>query len=202
MSKKAKKIAVILLTFATLMSLASCASPYTDDEAREILAGVLDSDIVLAEILWGKGLETEQDPGDHTEDSTFYYMEVSPDSRFTSLDELKAAARETYSKKLYEIIESSAFGREDRSENEIVPRYAETDEGFLQIDVTNEGLELHGVAYIGESKIVRASKKSIKMDIKVSLDGGESFKDQRVVLVKQDGVWKLDTQLWCIGYER
>ncbi len=205
MGKKAKKILIFLLTFAILISslalFTSCASPYTDEEAREILASLLERDIELSQIIWGEGLETQEDPGEHTEDSTFYYMEVATDSAYTSLEELKTAVRETYSETLYATIELSAFGRNGGSENDIIPRYADTEDGFLQIDVTNEGFKLRDIAYIGDAKIVRGRKNSIKMDIKISSDSGETFREKRVVLLKENGVWKLDTQLWCVGYE-
>lgn len=205
MGKKAKKILIFLLSFAILISsltlFTSCASPYTNEEAREILASLLERDIELSQIIWGEGLETQEDPGEHTEDSTFYYMEVATDSAYTSLDELKTAVRETYSKTLYATIELSAFGRNGGSENDIIPRYADTEDGFLQIDVTNEGFKLRDIAYIGDARIVRGRKNSIKMEIKVSSDSGETFRKKRVVLLKENGAWKLDTQLWCVGYE-
>ena len=140
-----------------------------------------------------------EDPGDHVNDSTFYYMEVSPDSAYIGLDELKEAVRDTYAQNLRKIVWEHAFGDGDvNEESETIPRYDEND-GYLQIDVTKEGFDLKNVAYIGESEIVRAKKNMIEIEIKVSADG-ENFREKTLVLQREDGVWKLDTQSWFVDF--
>ncbi len=198
-----KKIFSFILIFAvlavSLVSFSSCRSPYSEEEAREILEEVLAKDVELNKIIWGEGLPTREDPGEHVNDSTFYYMEVSPDSAYIGLDELKEAVRDTYAKKLREIVWEHAFGDGDvNKESETIPRYDEND-GYLQIDVTKEGFDLKNVAYIGESEIVRAKKNMIEIEIKVSADG-ENFREKTLVLQREDGVWKLDTQSWCVDF--
>ncbi len=201
--KKIFSLIMILALFsASVLSFSSCASAYTEEEAREILAEVLAKDVELNQIIWGEGLATEKDPGEHVEDSTFYYMEVSMVSKYTSLDELKEAVKETYAEELLDIVWQYAFGYEG-IESEIIPRYAESKNGYLQVNVAKSTLrkfDLSSVAYIGDSKLVRAKKDMIKIDIQVSSDG-KNFRERTLELYLIDGVWKLDTQTWCIDFQ-
>lgn len=200
-----KKIFSFILIFAFLssflLSFSSCAPAYSDDEAKAILAEVLEKETRLCVILYGEGLKTRDDPGDHVNDSTFYYMEVAPDSEYVGLDELKEAVKETYAEDIRAVVWEYAFGSDDETkENQFIPRYAEND-GYLQIDVTNEGFDLRSVAYIEESEVIRARKNTIEIEIKVSGDGGKTFREKTLVLKLEDGAWKLDTQSWCVGIQ-
>lgn len=195
-----KKLLIFILIVTLLPgTLTSCASPYSEEEAREILAEVLEKDTELNRIIWGEGFETEGDPGDHVNDSTYYYMEVSMLSKYTSLDELKEAVNETYSESLREIVYAYAFGAEGEEESNVIARYDESASGFLQIDVTNPGFNLSNIAYIGESKIIRANKKMIEIEINVSSDA-KTFKEKRLTLRLENDIWKMDTQSWCIDF--
>ena len=195
-------IMILSIISASLISFSSCASAYTEEEAREILAEVLAKDTELNKIIWGEGLPTEKEPGDHVNDSTFYYMEVSMFAKYTSLDELKEAVKETYTEELQSIVWQYAFGYEE-IESETIPRYAENKDGFLQVNVAKSTLkkfDLTSVAYIGESKLVRAKKDLIKIEIQTSSDG-KAFRERTLELHLVDGVWKLDTQSWCIDFQ-
>ena len=195
-------IALISLISTSLLIFSSCASPYTEEEAREILAEVLAKDVELNQIIWGEGLSPENDPEEHINDSTFYYMEVSMLSKYTSLDELKEAVKETYAEELLDIVWQYAFGY-DGIQTDHIPRYAQNKNGYLQVNVAKSTLkkfDLTSVAYIGESKIVRAKKDMIKIDILVSSDG-ENFRERTLELYLIDGIWKLDTQTWCIDFQ-
>lgn len=195
----AKRILSLILTLCTLVlsafSFASCGEKYTDEEAREILAEVLEKEVKICKTIYGEGLKTRDDPGEHKNDSTFYYMEVSSDSEYIGLSQLKEAVREVYATDVLLDVWEYAFGS-DEEEKTIIPRYAEND-GYLQIDVTNEGFNLRNVAYIGESTVKRVRKGMIEIDIKISSDG-VSFRDKTLVLKNENGVWKLDTQSWCV----
>lgn len=200
MSKKIFSLILIsAILIANLLFFSSCSSPYSEEQAREILADVLERETRLCQIIYGKGFDTREDPGDHVNDSTFYYMEVAPNSEYVGLDELKEAVKETYAEDIRKVVWEYAFGSEDKSdEATFIPRYAEND-GYLQIDVTNGGFDLKSVAYIGESRIARGRKNMIEIEIKVSSDGGETFREKTLILKNEDGIWKLDTQSWCVG---
>ncbi len=201
MSKKIFSLILITVILATsLISFSSCTSPYSEHQARDILAEVLERETRLCEILYGKGLDTREDPKAHVNDSTFYYMEVAPNSEYIGLDELKEAVKETYAEDIRKVVWEYAFGSENEGdEAEFIPRYAEND-GYLQIDVTNGGFDLKNVAYIGESKISRGKKNMIEIEIKVSSDGGETLREKTLILKNEDGIWKLDTQSWCVDF--
>ena len=195
-------IMILTLLSSLVLSFSSCAPAYSEEEAREILAEVLAKDTQLNRIIWGEGLLTEKEAGEHADDSTFYYMEVSMLSKYTSLDELKEAVKEAYTDELIDIVWQYAFGYED-VESEIIPRYAQNKNGYLQVNVakaTLRSFDLKSVAYIGESKIVRAKDDMIKINIKVSSDG-KKFIEKTLELYLIDGVWKLDTQTWCIDFQ-
>ncbi len=198
--KNAKRILSFILALCTLVlslvSLASCGKRYTDEEAREILAELLEKEVKICKVIYGEGLKTREDPGEHKNDSTFYYMEVASDSEYIGLSQLKEAVKEVYATDVLLDVWEYAFGSDGEEEKTIIPRYAEND-GYLQIDVTNEGFNLKNVAYIGESSVKRVRKNMIEIDIKISSDG-ESFRDKTLVLKNENGVWKLDTQSWCV----
>lgn len=195
-----KKAITLLIICCTLLSstlvLTSCSKKYTDEEARAILSEVLEKEVKLCKVIYGEGLKTREDPSDHLDDSTFYYMEVAPDSEYVGLSQLEEAVRDVYAVEIRKVVWEYAFGN-GGEEKTLIPRYAENN-GYLQIDVTNEGFNLKSVAYIGESTVRRAKKDMIEIEIKVSSDGGETFRDKTLILKNEDGVWKLDTQSWCV----
>ncbi len=200
--KKVKKITSFILILAVLSSVLvffpSCSNAYGEEESISILTDLLYRDAELNKILWGEGLPIDGDPGEHIDDTTFYYMEVSVMSPYTGLDELKEAVKETYSEDLINIIWQNAFGVEG-VESTIIPRYAENKNGFLQINVaeaTVKKFDLIATAHLDTAKLVRAKKDRIKFDIQISTDGSESHREKRVEICLENGVWKLDTQTW------
>ena len=60
--------------------------------------------------------------------------------------------------------------------------------------------DLTSVAYIGEAKVKRAKKDKIKIEVPFSADG-KVFRERTIELHLVDGVWKLDTQTWCIDFQ-
>ena len=201
--KKAFSLIIILSLVATsLIYFSSCAPAYSDEEAINILAEVLAKDIELNKIIWGEGLSPEKDAGEHVNDSTFYYTEVSMLSKYTSLDELKEAVKDTYTEELQAIVWQYAFGYEE-IESDIIPRYSENKDGFLMVNVAKATLrkfDLTSVAYIGEAKVKRAKKDMIRIEVPFSADG-KTFRERTIELHLVDGVWKLDTQTWCIDFQ-
>lgn len=198
--KMLKRIFSLILICCTLLSLtlsfSSCGKKYTDEEAREILADVLEKEVKICTVIYGEGLKTRDDPSEHLNDSTFYYMEVAADSEYIGLYQLKEAVTEVYASDILRDVWEYAFGNNEE-EKQIIPRYAENN-GYLQIDVTNEGFKLKNVAYIGESTVTRTKKEMIEIEIKVSSDSGQTFRDKTLILKNEGGVWKLDTQSWCV----
>ena len=204
--KTGKKAFSLIITFVlvatSLISLSSCAPAYTDEEAKNILAEVLAKDIELNKIIWGEGLSPEKDPKEHESDSTFYYMEVGMLSRYTSLDELKEAVKDTYTEELQAIVWQYAFGYEG-IESDIIPRYSENKDRFLTVNVAKATLrkfDLTSVAYLGDAKVKRAKKDMIRIEVPFSSDG-KTFRERTLELYLVDGVWKLDTQTWCIDFQ-
>ena len=201
--KKAFSLVITFVLVATsLISLPSCAPAYTDEEAKNILSEVLARDIELNKIIWGEGLSPEKDASEHVNDSTFYYMEVSMLSKYTSLDELKEAVKETYTEELQAILWQYAFGYEE-IESDIIPRYSENKDGFLTVNVAKASLRkfsVTSVAYLGDAKVKRAKKDMIRIEVPFSTDG-KTFRKRTLELYLVDGVWKLDTQTWCIDFQ-
>ena len=190
--KITKRIISLILVLSTLVltlfSFASCGEKYTDEEARGILAELLEKEVKICNVIYGEGLKTREDPGEHKNDSTFYYMEVSPDSEYIGLSQLKEAVKEVYATDVLLDVWEYAFGSDGEEEKTIIPRYAEKD-GYLQIDVTKEGFNLKNVAYIGESEVKRTRKNMIEIEIKISSDGGATFREKTLVLKNENEVW-------------
>jgi hypothetical protein len=123
-------------------------------------------------------------------------------SKYTSLDELKEAVRDTYTEELQEILWQYAFGYEG-IESDIIPRYSENKDGFLTVNVAKATLRkfsVTSVAYLSDARVKRAKKDMIRIEVPFSTDG-KTFRERTLELYLVDGVWKLDTQTWCIDFQ-
>ena len=196
-----KKITAVALVLITLMALVTgCSGPYTDADAVEILTPLLEKDAELNRYIWGDGFSTLKDPGeDANATDTCKYYRVNADAPYHSVDEFKAAITEVYSSQLTEEIFQYAF----ENDNESMARFCDFKQNGkiadLQIDVTNNHppYALKAVFYPATAVIDRSTATIIEASVEYSI--GEKGERQTTIIrvLKQDGVWKLDTHTWA-----
>ena len=190
------KIILILLSVIMLLSLASCkkAELIPDAQAQTILAELLPKAEEINDIIWGAGLPVEpgQDEALNTVTAA-QYRTVASDAPYQSTEELKAAIAEFYSDAFIEnTINYACFeGADDALEDteaQMYPRYKDNDAGVLIVDITNPGFEISTEIDPASAKVVSA-ESDIKQTLEVETNNGKI----KIVIVKQDSGWRLDT---------
>ena len=179
-----------------LLSLVSCkkAELMTDTEAQAILAELMPKAEEINDIIWGAGLPIE--PGQDAALNTVtaaQYRTVASDAPYQSTEELKAAIAEVYSDAFikntinYACFEGADDALED-TEAQMYPRYKDNDAGVLIVDITNPGFEITTKIDPASAKVVSAESDN-KQTLEVDTNNGKI----KVVIVKQENGWRLDT---------
>lgn len=185
-----KKIFIVqsLLLIILLFSAASCASfsELTDEDARAILSDLIPKSEELNEIYWGKGLPASEDSEGF--DTMQYYVEVSPDSKYQTIAQLVTATEAVFSEEFCKLIfELGFYGSDD-----ISPRYGESENGVLQVNVSDKGYTLQTKLFPENAVIVRGFGDEVIVKVPATF-GGEPYEDIELHLVKENGVWLLNS---------
>lgn len=196
-----KKITAALLLLTVLLAvLAGCKGPFTNADAVSYLTPLLEKDAQLNHYIWGEGFSTREDPGaDVNVTETSKYYRVNEDAPYHSVAQLKAAIEEVYSSQLISEIYAYAF----ENNNEVMARFCDfTQDGKvadLQIDVTNNHppYQLSAVFYPATAVVERSTATIIEAKVEYSIGADGERQTTTVRLLKQDGVWKLDTHTWA-----
>ncbi len=202
-----KIIAFTLATAFVLMSLFSLAScgPYSDEEAGEIIDELLKKEAKLNGYIYGGSFKTEKDPGDDVNSTYQKYYTVAEDSEYYTLSALKSAVDEIIAETSREEIYKYAFEGDLYDDTSIPPRFAEDEEGNLQINVADNAYnQMRTVAKLGTVKVKRSTKSHIKAEITVirtTSSGEKREATKEVEIILEDGSWKLISQTMIIGVE-
>lgn len=194
-----KKIIILICILILPLSLLSCQGPYSDEEAANILAELLEKDAELNRYVWGDGFSTLEDPGDAAEDTSVVYYRVNADAPYHSVDALKAEVEALYTEEVRLIINAYAFENTEASMARFCDFYQNDEIADLQIDVTlnHPPYRLNTVIYPSTAKVTRSSATIIEAEIEYSngADGDRRTMDVRIL--KENDSWKLDTQTWA-----
>jgi len=201
---KIKRLSVLILLISFICSLfCSCKGPVSDSELIEIITPLLEREAELCSYIYGDAFKTSQDPGDDVSSSFAKYYEVREDSKYRSIDALKEEINAVYTKETAEIISIFAFnGYTDESDGgaSVTPRFAETKDGILQIDVAREPYDMRGIIHASTAVVKRSSARMIRASVKFSRfssDGRETVVKKTLELKMEDGVWRLDSQTFA-----
>lgn len=205
-----KKAVTIILLLAAAIQLFSCAGPYggKESEVKDILLALIDKDIELSSYIWGDGFDTMEYDSSKEGSATPLYVRVSDDSPYHSCRELEAAAEEVYSTDLMKIIRGYAFENND----DVMSRFCDYtgSDGLgnekaivdLQVDITKNHppYKLVTVADISTLKVKRSTAMIIECELECTVGSRESTMTVR--LIKENGVWKIDSQNWLGGVKK
>ncbi len=199
-----KKLSALLLALCAILAFSGCKGPMTDAQAVEILTPLLEKDAQLNRYVWGDGFSTREDPGaDALATDTSKYYRVNEDAPYHSTDALKAAIAEVYSTNLQANINAYAFENND----EVMARFCDFKQdgkiADLQIDVTanHPPRTLTAIFYPSTAVVQRSTASIIEATVEYSIGKGGERQTAEVRVLKQDGVWKLDTYTWAAGVE-
>ena len=190
------KIILIFMSVIMLLSLVSCtkAELITDTEAQQILISLIPKAEEINEIIWGKGLPIEPGQDEALKTVTAaQYRTVATDAPYQSTEELKTAIAEVYSDAFiantvnYTCFEGADDALED-TEAQMYPRYKDNDAGVLIVDITNPGFEITTKIDPASAKVVSAESDN-KQTVEVETNSGKI----KIVIVKQENGWRLDT---------
>lgn len=196
-----KRIAAVILLLTAVLSLFSgCKGPHTDQEAVEILTELLAEDAKLNHYVWGDGFSTRTDPGAdaHVTDTCKYYR-VNEDAPYHSVDELKNAIAKIYSSQMQENIYKYAFENSDEAMARFCDFTQNNEVADLQIDVTanHPPHSLTAVFYPATAVVKRSTATIIEAKVEYSVGENGERQTATIRVLKQDGVWKLDTYTWA-----
>lgn len=187
-NKAMRKLSLFALFLVISVLLSSCGGSMSDAEARQILSELIPKAEYFNDVFWGKGLPAEEGAVfDESKKAVRQYYDVAADCPYRTMDELKAAAAEVYSREYMDIItETMLEGTED-----FFPRYDEVN-GVLRVDIAYQGYNLRSKLYPDRATVARSAMNLLEVLIPCDFDG-EPAEDYRVTLVREAGKWLLDS---------
>ena len=206
-----KRIISIFLALTMLLLLplsTSCAlfkGPISDEQLREMLTELLPKDAELTGYIWGDSFTTAKQPEEDDYDAyaPIYYA-VSADAPYKSVKALKSEVEKIYSSELTQIICEYAFESSDL----VMSRFCDDvdDKGNvigLRMDVTknHKPYELTAVAIISTAKVKRSTNFMVEGTLTIKAGKAQTEREMKIKLLKENDVWKIDSQTWLAGVE-
>lgn len=201
-----KKLCAIVLSLLLLFSLPltlSACTYYSDEETAAIVDEVLTKEADLNRYIYLNAFQTEEDPGDDVNSTYQHYYTVHPDSKYRTISALKDAVNEVIASVSREEIYAYAFDGLSSEDNSVPPRFASDEDGYLQINVSDNAYsQMRSVYRLGSAKAKRSNQTHIKAVITViryDKDGNPREAEKEVELLLEDGQWRLVSQTMIIG---
>ncbi|MBQ8910958.1 MAG: hypothetical protein IJY89_00120 [Clostridia bacterium] len=188
--KNMKKIAALILVCVFgLLSLSSCAllSKPSDEEIRGELEKLLPDAYEAAYIVYGPGIEIEENFVIDPDWNTAHYAPVAPGYKYQTRGDVEALIRrahtESYARELYEY----AFEGND----DFMARYNEY-EGKLRMDVTKEPLNVADKIYIDTARVTKGTAFACEVQVEYSMKGEDTRYEMVIQMAKEDDKWLFD----------
>ena len=163
----------------------------SEADALAAFTELYNKSVPINEYIFGKGLPYDNPESYDIESlEAPYYVAVSESSPYKTIEEFKAAVLAVYSSDYYNVsLRQGLFDGygEDSKEK---PRYIE-EKGVLKIDITKTGLDITGTFDTAAAKM--KSSSSGEAVISAPWSSGETVREYDLVLVLENGVWRLDT---------
>ncbi len=188
--KNFKRFGVIFLLLALLVScLSSCAlmAKPSDQEISKAMAELLPDAKEGTEIVYGKGIEIEENYVIDPEWTSAHYAKVHPGYKYQTVDAVKALLLKAHTLEYAEQMYEYAFVGSE----EIMPRYNEYG-GKLTMDVTKEALPVVDEIYPETAKVSTGTAYACEVEVEYSNDGGKTRQVMTVQMAKVDGKWLFD----------
>ncbi len=193
-----KKIICIVCALAFLLLSAGCGRlKITDEEALEVLNGLVPKAAVINEIFFGSGLPADGDEP-VPENTEQLYVPVSRESPYKSVKDIKAAAEQVYSSGYLSSVYVSMFegtsaeGENDAAVATISPRYREIG-GVLNINVSFPSYNIRRIESVRSAHITGNARKRVTVSCLCVLRGEQAETEIELYLTQENGRWLLQS---------
>ena len=188
MKKLLKSLILIILTVSIAVSIVGCGK-VTENEATDIVKGLVTNAYVLNEVYYGKGINYK-DTGNPND----LYMPAYENEKFALKNKLVKRTYEVFSQSYAESLIDLAFGgvQSEINQNSVMPRYMILDdenETWIYVNTDYEPLVEEIAEYdFTTIDIVKISRKFIEATIKTTKN-----EEVKVTIVKESSGWRLDS---------
>ncbi len=192
-----KRIILLILTSLTLLSLFACNKPkpleISEEEANAVLADLVPRSYEFNVIFFGEGLPHN---GEGEYDKTEYVEVDMTKSAYSSVNAIKSAVEQVYSKQYLSSVYVNMFlgsktGSEDGLlDNNVSPRYKMID-SKLMTDASYDSLNIMGRLEIVSTKVAKKTPKYVSVDAVCRDEDGNEINKQFFITL-ENGVWLLD----------
>lgn len=195
----------LLLIILACFFLLSCSkkSPALED-VKEDFTSLIEASGEINTIFFGEGLPTYERGGEYAEENMIYegissaydkYEIVSTESKYITVNEIKAAAEKVYSKDYLEpIYETTFVGYADETTGIFSAKYYEADGLLFKNTSFNSFIKSYVIREYDFStmEIINPSTEDfVNISIESSVDGKKEAVN--LSFTKQDGEWRLDS---------
>ncbi|MGM9665136.1 MAG: hypothetical protein ACI3XX_01185 [Eubacteriales bacterium] len=186
-----RKILCVLTSLVLLLALAtltSCSDKVSKEEAAAEVTRLVKESYELNVIYFGEGLPYTEDTED--EDGKNLYAPVAEDASFVTKEALTYKTRTVFSKDYAaSMIETAFQGGVAPNGSVLYARYIVSSDGKLTVYKNIKGIEKEVNEYdYSTVTITKISKRFIKANI--TSTGGKVVE---VILINQDGEWRIDS---------
>ncbi len=167
-----KKIAAFLLLTVVLVMLSGCEKGPTDEEAKEIVAGLVEKSYEFNVIYFGEGMPAE---ADSDEDYVGYYSRLTDDAPYLTEAELREATLGVYTEKYASVLfQTFLSGINDPDTGGVVyARYVENGDRLTKMVDYEPFVEKQRTYDLENITIDRSKPDEIKATLKSFIDGKE-----------------------------
>ena len=182
-------LAISLLISTLFVSLCSCAliAKPSDEEIFLAMTELLPYAYESAVIVYGKGIDIEENYVVDPDWTTAHYAKVHPSYKYQTVNDLKALILKAHTKEYAEQMYEYAF----EGNEEVMARFSEYG-GKLTMDVTKEALPVVAEIYPETAKVLNGSAYACEVEVEYSAQGSDQRDVMVIQMAKVDGKWLFD----------
>jgi hypothetical protein len=188
--KMMKRIcAIFLVTVLALTGLCSCAllEKPSEEEIKGELEKMLPTAYEVTDIVYGKGIEIEENFAIDPDWESAHYAPVSPKYKYQTRADLEKLIFSVHTKDYGgELCEYAFEGNDD-----IMARFTEY-EGKLRMDVTKEPLNVVDEIFIDSARVLRGTAYACEVEVEYAMEGESTRYVMVIQMAKEDGKWLFD----------
>ena len=189
--KKIRIFAVAFLAALLIIVPSGCAGEEEKDALLAEFTALYEKSVEINEIIFGKGLPVD---GEYTDipESGSYYVPVSDDSPYKTVEELENAVLSVYTEDYYNsVLETTLFVGYGENKDSPYPRYKEED-GKLMINLCQEARTFAVKRLISEAKVEKMTMGAAEVSTPYELNGVRQDNLKSLTLYKTENGWRFD----------
>lgn len=188
--KKIKRItAIVFVMIFGVLTLSSCAllAKPSDEEIRGEMEKLLPGAYEATCIVYGEGIEIEENFVIDPDWTASHYAGVHPDYKYQTRAQVEALIYSVFTKDYAgELFEYAFEGNDD-----FMARYNEH-EGKLRMDVTKEALSVAETIYVDTARVLKGTAYACEVEVEYSMKGDATRYTMVIQMAKEEGKWLFD----------